>query len=96
MTTRLLLGAIRAYQFARAGRLPVCRFDPTCSQYAAEAIATHGPGRGVWLATRRLVRCHPWGGLGYDPVPPPGRAPQPALLPSVGAPAPRRAVAERP
>lgn len=49
---------------------PRCRFTPTCSEYADEAIAVHGPIRGTYLAMRRIVRCHPWGSLGYDPVPP--------------------------
>ncbi|MBQ6694469.1 MAG: membrane protein insertion efficiency factor YidD [Bacteroidaceae bacterium] len=48
---------------------PACRFTPTCSQYAIEAISKHGPLKGVYLAVRRLLRCHPWGGSGYDPVP---------------------------
>lgn len=46
-----------------------CRFDPTCSEYAIRAVRRHGCLRGGWLALRRLVRCHPWGGCGYDPVP---------------------------
>jgi putative membrane protein insertion efficiency factor len=50
-----------------------CRFTPTCSDYAQEALIRHGPLRGGWLAARRLVRCHPWGGSGFDPVPPPAR-----------------------
>jgi putative membrane protein insertion efficiency factor len=49
---------------------PRCRFMPTCSEYALEALACHGPMAGAWLALRRLVRCHPWGAFGYDPVPP--------------------------
>ena len=49
---------------------PRCRFTPTCSEYADEAIAVHGAVQGSNLAIRRILRCHPWGGLGYDPVPP--------------------------
>jgi uncharacterized protein len=48
---------------------PSCRYYPSCSHYAAEAVARHGPGFGSLLAARRLLRCHPWGGSGYDPVP---------------------------
>ena len=48
---------------------PVCRFTPTCSQYAQEAIRRYGPFKGGWLALRRILRCHPFGGSGYDPVP---------------------------
>ena len=48
---------------------PSCRFVPTCSEYAIEAIKKHGPFKGLYLAVRRILRCHPWGGSGYDPVP---------------------------
>ncbi len=48
---------------------PTCRFTPTCSEYAIQALRKHGPFRGSWLAVRRILRCHPWGGSGYDPVP---------------------------
>lgn len=69
---RLLLGSIRAYQLTLSPWLGrQCRYEPTCSVYAAEAIREHGACRGVWLAAKRIGRCHPWGGAGYDPVPPP-------------------------
>ena len=48
---------------------PSCRYTPTCSQYALEALRKHGLFKGGWLALRRILRCHPWGGSGYDPVP---------------------------
>jgi putative membrane protein insertion efficiency factor len=61
---------IRAYQLLVAPiLLPSCRYYPSCSHYAAEAVELHGPWRGLGLAWRRLLRCHPWGGSGYDPVP---------------------------
>jgi uncharacterized protein len=63
---------IRAYQLLISPLLPLsCRYLPTCSDYAIEALAVHGALRGGGLALRRLARCHPWGGYGYDPVPPP-------------------------
>ncbi|MDJ0951328.1 MAG: membrane protein insertion efficiency factor YidD [Alphaproteobacteria bacterium] len=66
----VLLLAVRGYQLLLSPVLPAtCRFDPTCSEYAAQAIARHGALRGGSLAVRRIVRCHPWGGAGYDPVP---------------------------
>ena len=67
---RALIRAVRLYQVARAGRPSPCRYWPSCSVYAVEAIEAHGAGRGGWLALRRLGRCHPWGGSGVDPVPP--------------------------
>ena len=70
MLARVLLGVIRGYQVGVSPFLPpACRYTPTCSVYAAEAIRKHGAGRGSWLALRRLLRCHPWGGSGHDPVP---------------------------
>lgn len=61
---------IRFYQTAISPHTPAaCRFTPTCSQYALEAIKKHGPFKGLWLAIKRILRCHPWGGSGYDPVP---------------------------
>lgn len=67
-----------AYQKVSAGTSPRCRFDPTCSQYGREAVATHGAFRGLWFALRRIGRCHPWGGQGYDPVPTSGPASSPS------------------
>jgi putative membrane protein insertion efficiency factor len=69
VVARLLVGLIRLYQGARHGRPSPCRYLPTCSVYAVEALQRHGAGRGIWLAARRLGRCHPWGGHGVDPVP---------------------------
>lgn len=68
-TARPLVAAVRGYQRLRAGRASPCRFVPSCSTYAVEALEAHGAARGGWLALRRICRCHPWGGDGYDPVP---------------------------
>ncbi len=62
-------GLIRLYQASRAGRPSPCRYYPSCSEYAVEAIAAHGALKGGWLATRRITRCNPFGGRGFDPVP---------------------------
>ncbi|HYE30182.1 MAG TPA: membrane protein insertion efficiency factor YidD [Methylomirabilota bacterium] len=53
------------------GPLARCRYTPSCSEYALHAVQSHGTLRGTWLALKRLARCHPWGGWGHDPVPPP-------------------------
>ena len=66
---RLLIAAIRLYQLFRAGRTSPCRFTPSCSVYAVEALSRHGARRGLALATRRLGRCRPGGPFGMDPVP---------------------------
>ena len=68
-TTRLLTILVRSYQAARSGRPTGCRYLPTCSEYAVEAVDTLGPARGILMATRRIARCGPWGGHGVDPVP---------------------------
>lgn len=66
---QVALGAIHAYQAIRSGRPSPCRFVPSCSTYAAEAVESHGLFAGGWLALKRLGRCRPHGGYGFDPVP---------------------------
>jgi uncharacterized protein len=67
---RLLLALIRGYRYALSPWWGLqCRFTPTCSEFASEAIDRHGAARGTWLALRRLARCHPWRPGGFDPVP---------------------------
>ena len=66
---RALHALVRGYQGLRAGRPSPCRFVPSCSNYALDALEAHGAVRGAWLTLRRLTRCHPWGGHGWDPVP---------------------------
>ena len=63
-----LIKLYRKYISPMKGR-PTCKYTPTCSQYAVEAIRKYGPFKGLYLAIKRLLRCHPWGGSGYDPVP---------------------------
>ncbi|WP_205508404.1 membrane protein insertion efficiency factor YidD [Longitalea arenae] len=64
------IALIKLYQWIISPILgPKCRFTPTCSQYAIEALKKHGIFKGLWLTVKRLSRCHPWGGHGYDPVP---------------------------
>jgi hypothetical protein len=68
---RVLMAAIRFYRRGVSPFTPPsCRYHPTCSAYALEAVERHGSVRGGWLALRRILRCHPWGGHGVDPVPP--------------------------
>ena len=69
LPARALRALVRGYQLAAGGRPSPCRFTPTCSSYALEALETHGALRGGLLALRRLGRCHPWGRFGFDPVP---------------------------
>lgn len=69
---KILLWLIKAYQrFISPLFPPTCRFQPTCSQYALEAISQYGAFKGSWLAIRRILRCHPFHPGGYDPIPPP-------------------------
>lgn len=71
MVRRALIGLVRFYQVGISPLTPPsCRYVPTCSAYAVEALERHGALRGGWMAVRRILRCHPWGGSGYDPVPP--------------------------
>lgn len=70
MIAWVLIGFVRLYQKTFGSIMPpVCRYSPSCSNYAVEALQRHGAFRGSWLAGWRLLRCNPWGGSGYDPVP---------------------------
>jgi len=69
---RLVLGLLRGYKTLISPLFTgACRFQPSCADYMAEAVTVHGTGRGMWLGLRRLARCRPFGGHGYDPVPRP-------------------------
>ena len=84
LPARLLLAVVRFYQLGISPLFgPSCRYAPTCSEYAREAVQVHGSVRGSWLALRRLLRCHPFHAGGYDPVPTPRNRPAGDL---VGAP----------
>ena len=73
LAARFLARLVRGYQHLAAGRPSPCRYVPTCSMYALDALEQHGAARGSWLAARRLGRCHPWSRhSGWDPVPPAG------------------------
>ena len=68
----VLRALVRLYQLSFAAIFPpACRFEPSCSHYAMEALRQHGAATGTVLAVRRILRCNPWGGIGFDPVPPP-------------------------
>ena len=70
VATRPLIALVRFYQNSISPLTPPsCRYTPTCSQYALEALRKYGLLKGLWLTMKRLARCHPWGGSGYDPVP---------------------------
>jgi putative membrane protein insertion efficiency factor len=81
-----LRGAVIAYQWTLRPFIGAhCRFHPSCSHYALEALGTHGALRGAWLSGRRILRCNPWHPGGYDPVPPAFDAPRRTAAPSVDA-----------
>ncbi len=70
LLTKIMLLPIYFYKYSISPLLPpACRYTPTCSEYAIGALKKHGPLKGSWLALKRIVSCHPWGGSGYDPVP---------------------------
>jgi putative membrane protein insertion efficiency factor len=80
---RAAVWLIHVYQVARAGHVSPCRFTPTCSEYAVQAVSAHGVRRGISLSARRLTRCRPGGTFGYDPVPP-GPFSSPPRAPDLG------------
>ncbi|MEX0609891.1 MAG: membrane protein insertion efficiency factor YidD [Balneolaceae bacterium] len=70
IVSKILIGLVRFYQLAISPWLGrTCRYSPTCSTYMIKAIKEWGPAKGFWLGIKRIGRCHPWGGDGYDPVP---------------------------
>jgi putative membrane protein insertion efficiency factor len=70
MIARLLIGVARGWQIGPSRILPsTCRYQPSCSAYAIEALGRYGALKGGWLSAKRIFRCHPWGGHGFDPVP---------------------------
>lgn len=70
MMAKIILALLRFYQYAISPMTPPsCRYVPSCSQYAVEAVRRYGAYKGGYLAAKRLARCHPWGGSGHDPVP---------------------------
>ncbi|MFD2827346.1 MULTISPECIES: membrane protein insertion efficiency factor YidD [Leeuwenhoekiella] len=71
LAKKILIFPIRIYQkFISPLLPPACRYEPTCSHYSVQAIEKHGPIKGTWLSIKRIASCNPWGGSGYDPVPP--------------------------
>lgn len=90
---RMICGMIRGYQIGISPLLPAaCRFTPTCSRYALESVARFGVLRGGWLAARRILRCHPFGRWGYDPVPEGGERKRRLSQPAESGAAPERGV----
>ncbi len=83
---RIARTVIRGYQLLLAPLfVGACRFEPTCSSYALQAVDRFGPLRGGWLGLRRIARCHPWGGLGFDPVPGTDKSSRPRDAGTMGA-----------
>ena len=90
MIARAAIRLVRIYQRVLSPlKPPTCRFLPTCSAYAIEALQRHGAGHGGWLAVKRICRCHPWGGHGYDPVPGGETPPATTLTPLESSPGSR-------
>ncbi len=70
MIKQIMIAMIKFYQKCISPIMPnVCRYKPSCSEYFIEALKIHGVWKGSWLGIKRILRCHPWGGFGYDPVP---------------------------
>jgi len=97
-TARMLLAVVRVYRrFVSPALPPSCRFEPSCSAYAVEALTRHGALRGSWLTARRLIRCGPWHPGGHDPVPSVvGRSGASVRRSSLGTPAPTASTAPEP
>lgn len=75
---------LRPFLHWASGGQGTCRYDPSCSAYFLEALDAHGTTKGAWIGIKRILRCHPWGGFGYDPVPPPGGSAKESLSPQDG------------